>query len=157
MDPSSVIPDKTAPRQFQYDIVTAYVHSRATALWLLSKPSERWLVPEEIRAFLEGEVKPLAATVEDGAKPAAAAKRSGGRPAKYDWWAVQLVLEQGCKHHGGVPRRGHPDLDWQGQADACRYVREQMRNEWGDDGPGDTTLKERVGLMLQKNSGPVGR
>ncbi len=95
VNPPFVIRDETMPKWTLYHIETAYVQPRAAALWLLSHPSERWLVPEEIRAFLEGEVKPSAATLEDEARPAAAAKHGGGAPPKYDWWSVQQVLDRG--------------------------------------------------------------
>lgn len=50
-------------RQLRTDtkIETAYVQPRAAALWLLYGSSSRWLVPEELRAFLEDEVKRPAA------------------------------------------------------------------------------------------------
>jgi hypothetical protein len=139
MNPPFVVCDETAPRRHLYDIETAYVQPRAAALWLLSMPSERWLVPEELRAFLE-----------DGLKPPAAAKHGGGAPEQYDWWAVRKALEDGCRHFGGVPSRNHPDSEWRTQAHACRYVEKRMEKEWANGGPGDSTLKSRVSSMLRQ-------
>jgi hypothetical protein len=138
-NPPFVIRDETAPRRFQYDIETAYVQPRAAALWLLSMPSERWLVPEELRAFLE-----------DGIKPPAAAKHAGGAPDKYEWETIRMILEERCSDHGDVPNKNYPDLDWRTQADACRYVRKRMEKEWANDGPADSTLRSRVGPMLSQ-------
>jgi hypothetical protein len=118
MNPPFVIPDKSAPRRFQYGIEKAYVQSRAAALWLLSKPSDRWLVPEELRAFLEdpghapvAEVVDIPALAQVGDTPPAAAKHGGGAPNKYEWETVRMILEEGCRHCGAVPHRKCPDLD----------------------------------------------
>jgi hypothetical protein len=145
-----VIRDQSAPSGDRYHIETAYVQPRAAALWLLSKPSERWLVPEELRAFLEDQVKPQAATLEVEGGPTVATKHGGGAPEKYDWEAVLMALKEGCEHYGGVPRLNHPDLVWRRPANACRYVRQRMAKEWADGGPVDSTLKDRVGSFLKQ-------
>jgi hypothetical protein len=138
MNPPFVIPFESLPKRHLYDIETVHVQPRAAALWLLSMPSQRWLVPEELRAFLE-----------KGVEPPAAAKHAGGAPDKYDWAAVQMALEEECERWG-VPRRDHPDLEWRTQADACRYVRKRMAKEWAKAEPGDTVLKERVRDILDQ-------
>ncbi len=88
----------------------------------------------------------------DGASAATAGKpkRSGGAPERYDWTAAKMALTRECKQRGAIPGRLVDDLTRQTQADACKFVRATMAREWGDEGPSDSTLKDRVGKMLKE-------
>jgi hypothetical protein len=114
-----------------------FVKPREAALWLLSQPTERALVPDELREFLEGKKK-----------TSATRPRIVGAPDKYDWGAVKIVLMEKCKSQGGVPHANYPDIDWRRQSHAIQHVRERMKKEWGDREPVDSTLKVRVAQFL---------
>jgi hypothetical protein len=75
-------------------------------------------------------------------------KHGGGPKEKYDWAAVKMVLEEGCDHYGGVPRRQGPNLKWKTLADACEYVYSRMK--WTKTGgPAKSTLEGQVGKLLE--------
>jgi hypothetical protein len=76
-------------------------------------------------------------------------KHPGGAPPMLDWDAVESALEAECKLQESVPHRQHSDPHWRTKADAHRWVREEYLKR-KDDAPGDTTMKTRVGPMLDR-------
>jgi hypothetical protein len=74
----------------------------------------------------------------------------GGRPGKYDWAAIEAALEEECRLQASVPIRNHTDKQWRTKADAMRYLRDRFKRKWSDGGPGDTTLKDKIGPMLRR-------
>jgi hypothetical protein len=77
-----------------------------------------------------------------------AEKHPGGAPERYDWDSAEAELAQECERGAGIPNRKHPAPDWRTKADAYRFVRDYLAKLHGNDGPGETTLTERVGPML---------
>jgi hypothetical protein len=77
-----------------------------------------------------------------------AVEKKKGRPKLYDWSTIEAALDGECRLQESVPRDDHTDKDWRTQADAIRYLHEYF--QWGDDAPGDSTLKTEVGPMLKR-------
>jgi hypothetical protein len=100
-----------------------------------------YLIPPSVRAFIESELIVGSDIAE---------KHPGGAPERYDWDSAEaeLARECSCERCAGIPNRKHPAPDWRMKADAYRFVRDYLAKRHGADGPGETTLKERVGPML---------
>lgn len=78
------------------------------------------------------------------------ATHPGGAPEQYEWALIKELLEDECEQRGGVPSRGHNDPEWRSQVHAIKYVRERMSRDWRDDGPSDSTLRDRVSKILDQ-------
>jgi hypothetical protein len=78
-----------------------------------------------------------------------AIEKPGGAPQKYDWASAEDRLAKECGLLEGIPRYGHPDPEWRTKAHAYELVRKHLDLE-GTGGPADTTLKEKVGPMLER-------
>jgi hypothetical protein len=78
------------------------------------------------------------------------ATHPGGAPERYEWALIENLLEKECELQGSVPHSGHNDPEWRSKTHAIKYVREKMSRDWRDDGPADSTLRDRVSQMLDR-------
>jgi hypothetical protein len=122
-----------ASMQYIAWVQTGYVQVHLGALPTFAKarglPMPRWLA--------EGDATDEAA-------------KKGGRPDKYDWTKLEAALEAECRLQESIPHQNHSDENWKTEADAMRFLRESFEREWSEGGPGDSTLKRRIGPMLDR-------